>query len=400
MTTTIAQHVRVSYDFPVIFTRDALDISNPVLASTLGRAGPGPHRMVFVADSGVVQAFPNILMRLSDYCEANFSAITLAQAPLMVPGGEQAKADMQVVNMVLETIFRQGICRQSFVVALGGGAVLDAVGFAAAMAHRGVRLIRMPSTVLAQNDAGVGVKNGINWFGRKNFLGTFAPPFAVINDYALLAGLAPEDRRAGLSEAVKIALIRDADFFQWLWTNRHVLGALEQAPLECSVERCATLHMRHIAQGNDPFEFGSSRPLDFGHWCAHAMEERSGGALGHGAAVAVGVALDSIYSHLTGLIGVADLGRILTVLEDMGFALWHPSLDGLDVSTAVEAFREHLGGELSLSLIQGLGSRIEVDSVDLPRMAQAMENLKKRHGARTAKAPPDAQARRDLQAAQ
>ena len=92
-------------------------------------------------------------------------------------------------------------------VAIGGGAVLDAVGYAAATAHRGVRLIRVPTTVLSQDDSAVGVKNGINAFGKKNFVGSFAPPHAVLNDFDLLRTLQDRDWRAGISEAVKVALL-------------------------------------------------------------------------------------------------------------------------------------------------------------------------------------------------
>src|SRR5207249_9146075 len=101
----------------------------------------------------------------------------------------------------------------SYIIGIGGGTLLDVVGLAAATAHRGVRHVRIPTTTLSQNDSGVGVKNGINAFGKKNFIGAFAPPFAVINDFQLLASLSERDKRAGYVEAVKVALIRDAYFF-------------------------------------------------------------------------------------------------------------------------------------------------------------------------------------------
>ncbi|WP_243438469.1 3-dehydroquinate synthase [Fundidesulfovibrio soli] len=375
MTSTFRESFSVTHGYPVVFTRQALDPANPALRDAVAQAGPGPHKLAAVLDDGPVRAFPGLIGRFKDYVRHHRETIALAGDPLVVRGGEQAKDGMDLVHQVLELIVQRGLCRQSFVAVLGGGAVLDAVGFAAATAHRGVRLIRLPSTTLAQNDAGVGVKNGINWFGRKNLLGAFAPPYAVINDFSLLDGLAPAERRTGLSEAVKVALIRDRAFFERLFQLRHSLGALESNAVEEAVERCAVLHLEHIAGAGDPFELGSSRPLDFGHWSAHALEELSGWTLSHGDAVGVGVALDSVYSHLAGLLAEADLDDILEVLTDMGFALWSPHLDALDVDAALASFREHLGGELALSLITAPGSRVEVDRVDAGLMRRAIARL-------------------------
>ena len=117
---------------------------------------------------------------------------------------------------VHRAIHEYGIDRHAYVLAVGGGALLDMVGYAAATAHRGVRLVRVPTTVLSQNDSGIGVKNSVNAFGKKNFLGTFAPPFAVFNDFTFLTTLSDRDWRAGISEAIKVALLKDATFFAFL----------------------------------------------------------------------------------------------------------------------------------------------------------------------------------------
>jgi 3-dehydroquinate synthase len=379
MTRTIRQTIAVSYDFPVVFTREALSQANPALKEILARAGEGPHRLAAVLDDGVAGAFPGLGLDLAAYFDRHPVAF-LAAPVLTVPGGERSKAGLTVYQAVLDLIFEARLCRQSFLLVIGGGAVLDAAGFAAATAHRGVRLIRMPSTALGQNDAGVGVKNAVNFFGRKNYLGTFAPPYAVLNDLSLLPGLPERERRAGLAEAVKIALIKDRDFFDRLYQDRLALRRLQAGPVEYSIERCAELHLEHIATSGDPFEFGSSRPLDFGHWSAHALEEATSGRLGHGCAVAIGVALDSQYSHLAGLLPGSDLERILTIIGDLGFPLWTPELAAMDMESALEAFREHLGGKLFLSLLTGIGSRVEVSDVDFGLMRAASATLGERFG--------------------
>jgi 3-dehydroquinate synthase len=233
----------------------------------------------------------------------------------------------------------------------------------------------MPTTVLAQNDAGVGVKNGINSLGRKNFLGTFAPPFAVINDFTFLDTLPARQLRAGMAEAVKVALIKDRSFFDNLYNNRSSLACFNQQELEEMIYNCAALHMHHIGTQGDPFELGSARPLDFGHWSAHKLEEITGGLLNHGEAVSIGMALDSLYSVHADLLEENSLQRIFTLLTDLGLPLYHPSLDILDIPGALEEFREHLGGKLAITLLTGLGSKKEVNWIDTALMKRCIGEL-------------------------
>ena len=115
--------------------------------------------------------------------------------------------------------------------------------------------------MLSQNDSGVDVKNGVNLKGSQNFVGTFAPPFAVLNDLDFIADLPPREKIAGMAEAVKVALIRDASFFSWLERNVDALTLFEPAAMSTMIQRCAEIHMHQIAHGGDPFESGSARPL-------------------------------------------------------------------------------------------------------------------------------------------
>ena len=381
MDTSLSQRIALSFAFPVVFTRAAFAPANPALVEVFGRAEAGPHRLAVVVDGGLTRADPGLIDRLETYVAAHGQRLQLGAPPLVVAGGERAKADFAVVQAVWELLFEARLCRQSFVVAVGGGAVLDAVGLAAATAHRGVRLVRLPSTVLAQNDAGIGVKNGINAFGRKNFLGTFAPPYAVVNDLDLLASLPPREARAGLAEAVKVGLVRDGAFFARLVALAPRLAVLEPEAVAEAVTRCAALHLEHIAGGGDPFELGSARPLDFGHWAAHALEEATRGELRHGEAVAVGMALDCVYARDVGLFPAADCQAVLDLLTALGLAVWHPALAGLDMAGAMEAFREHLGGRLHLTLPTGRGTRVEVLAVDPVRLQAARDTLARQYGA-------------------
>jgi 3-dehydroquinate synthase len=360
---TVVQRVQVTLEYPVVFTRDAFAASNPALADVVGRREPARrHRVIAIADRNVVAAHPAIGSELAAYAAHRAERLDLIAPLEIIPGGEAAK-DAGVLDGVLRTLAGMRVDRHAFVLAIGGGAVLDVVGYAAATLHRGVRLIRMPTTVLAQNDAGIGIKNGINAFRAKNMLGTFAPPFAVINDSRFLATLDARDRAAGMAEAVKVALIRDAAFFDWLVAQRAALAAFEPRAVEILIRRCAELHLAHIAGGGDPFEQGSARPLDFGHWAAHKLELLTGHALRHGEAVAIGMALDARYSVEAGLLGEADHRAIVELLTALRLPTWHDALRSRELLDGLAEFREHLGGELCITLLAGIGRGVDARDV-------------------------------------
>ncbi|MDO3385865.1 3-dehydroquinate synthase [Gilvimarinus sp. SDUM040013] len=371
----IDQSFVMNYSFPVCFDRDTLAPESTVLTDIVSRAGVGPHRVLPVIDKNVLEAHPDLVERLQFYADVHNEVIELIEPPLIVRGGEISKSDPVEVDEFYQRTQTQNIDRHSFALVIGGGAVVDAIGYAAATAHRGIRLIRMPTTVLAQNDAGIGVKNAINYRGRKNYLGTFAAPFAVINDFDFLNTLPPRDRVSGIAEAIKVALIRDGEFFTWLHKNRSALADFSQQETEYMITRCAELHLNHIRSSGDPFEQGSARPLDFGHWCAHRLEEISASELRHGEAVAIGIALDSIYSFLKGMIELPTLNRIRETLEGVGFNLTHRALESLDIHKALEDFREHLGGKLCITLLTQAGAAIEVNEIDHKAMETCRQHL-------------------------
>lgn len=387
----LEQRFNIQYAFPVYFIRDVFHQKEQLLASLLLDAGKRRHKILCIIDSGVTQQYPTLCRRIEDYAATHSAVMQLCGTIRTISGGEICKSQPAVIESIIGNIHAHHLCRQSFVLAIGGGAVLDAVGYAAAIAHRGLRLIRMPTTVLAQNDAGIGVKNGINALGRKNFLGTFAPPFSVINDFAFLDSLPPRQLRAGMAEAVKVALIKDNAFFNYLYEKRYSLAAFDRRSVEKMIYQCAALHMHHIGTQGDPFEFGSARPLDFGHWSAHKLEEMTGSMLNHGEAVSVGMALDSLYSCHSGMIGRDDLQRIFSLLTDLGLPLYHPALTVLDISAALDEFQEHLGGERAITLLTGIGDKKEVNRIDPHLMKRCIEELSLRFSGRStvADAAPD-----------
>ena len=303
---------------------------------------------------------------------------------VVVPGGEAVKNQHDCVEHMLKDLSARSIDRQSFAIAIGGGAVLDAVGFAAAIFHRGVRHIRCPTTVLAQDDSGVGVKNAINAFGLKNLLGTFAPPFAVINDFGFprhAAGARQARRHGGGREG---RADPRCGFLPLARARGRRAGALS-APnaLDTLVRRCAKLHMHQIAHGGDPFETGSARPLDYGHWSAHKLEGLTRNALRHGEAVAIGIALDARYSVLAGLLQEGDdAARAPAACASRFHALGRcAGPDGREadrrrVISGLADFQEHSGGELTITLLEGIGRGIEVHVMDHALIEQSIRWLK------------------------
>ncbi|QNT68197.1 3-dehydroquinate synthase [Defluviicoccus vanus] len=381
----------VPLDFPVHFTNDALHLTNRLLCDAIARREPGRrHRLCCIIDAGVASAWPSLPARLAAYMDAHHTRLHLVAPPMVIPGGEACKNDPPLLQEILGTLQRCRIDRHAFVLAIGGGAVLDLVGFAAAITHRGVRLVRMPTTVLGQNDAGIGVKNAVNAFGCKNYLGTFAPPWAVINDLDFIETLDTRDKIAGIAEAVKVALIRDGVFFQWLETNACQLSRFARPSMATMIRGCAELHLRHIAGGGDPFESGSARPLDYGHWAAHKLETLSGHTLRHGEAVAINIALDTRYATVKGLLAAAVAERVYALLETVGFCLWHPALaernsDGrLSVLNGLREFQEHLGGELSIPLLSAIGTSVDVEHIDEAAVVECIAWLQQRDAGRCA----------------
>lgn len=371
----------VSYNYPTIFTSQAFDTDNDTLVTTLQRLNEGRrHRVVFYIDAAL--ATPQLISQIEAYCAAHSNVINLAAPVKSVAGGFEIKNNPEFIIATLKELGELHIDRQSFVVVIGGGSVIDAVGLAVALLHRGARLIRMPTTVLGQDDAGVGVKNGIDFNGQKNFMGCFAPPFAVINDVSFLATLGDEDWFGGFAEAIKVSIIRDGSFFEQLEQAAPAICARDISVAEGIIRRSAELHLRQISKGGDPFEFGSARPLDFGHWAAHRLEVISNHELGHGYAVSIGIALDTIYAQKLGLITEQECKRIIKLLRALNLPIYSKWLEArneqgeLLVIKGAEDFREHLGGILNITLPTSIGTAIEVHELDTSKVAESIQELR------------------------
>jgi 3-dehydroquinate synthase len=359
------------------FTEDALGRDSEVLLDVLTPSGEALPRVQFWVDQAVALANPDLLERIERFQRLHSDRIRPAGNIQLVVGGEAVKNDIHILERMVKCFNAADLDRRSYVVVIGGGAVLDAVGFAVAIAHRGLRLVRLPTTTLAQADSGVGVKNGVNLFQKKNWLGSFAVPWAVVNDAALLDTLGPRDFRCGFSEAVKVSLLKDRKLFEHICEVAPRIAGRDREAAGSVIRASAEWHLRHITQGGDPFEMLEARPLDYGHWSAHKLEPMSDFALRHGEAVAIGVAIDTVYSSLVHGLPERDAESVLTCLTDLGFSLDHPLLaDTETLFGGLEEFRQHLGGRLTLTMLERVGSAIDVHTVERSAMLEAIHRVR------------------------
>ncbi|MBY5957221.1 3-dehydroquinate synthase [Membranicola marinus] len=370
----------VPYQYEIHFTSDLFAIENPLVREYFSQhkklKGQKP-KVLFMIDQGVVDHHPDLSTRIGLYFDT-VDGVECINKKYIFPGGEQVKNSRKDQDAMLQAIDEHGIDRHSYVIGIGGGALLDAVGYAAAISHRGVRHIRVPTTVLSQNDSGIGVKNGINYFNKKNYLGSFTPPEAVWNDLDFLSTLSDRDKRSGLSEAVKVALIKDRQFFEWLEEYSKSLNSFDEEALQESIIVCARLHLNHITTSGDPFERGSARPLDFGHWAAHKLEHLTDYEIRHGEAVAVGIVLDTVYSYLMGYIDENSMNRVVSLFDQLGFNEYFDYLrhyESKALLQGLEEFREHLGGKLTVTLIDRIGHGFEVHEIDTEKMKMALKRI-------------------------
>lgn len=378
-----SQSLDISFAVPQTFrfrmTRDVLGGDSAALLDLLEPSGDERPRVMVFADASLPRADQDFLRRLHELLDGAADRIHLVEEPRVVGGGEPCKNDPALVDGLLEHFNEHQLDRRSYVVVFGGGAVLDTVGYAASIAHRGIRLVRLPTTTLAQADSGVGVKNAVNWFGKKNWKGTFSVPWGVINDQHLLKTLPDREFLSGFSEVVKVSLLKSKEIFLRVERDADDIRQRLDPATTSAIHQSVSLHLRHITGGGDPFEMLEARPLDFGHWSAHRLEPLTDYQIRHGEAVSIGVAIDTLYSRNVLGFPAADADRVLNCLQALGLPVGHKLLSQPEILLeGLEEFRQHLGGRLTLTLLKSIGRPINQHEVDLPAMRDAIDEAAQR----------------------
>ena len=376
MTDSVDIDFSVPFSHKLRFTDDLFGAEEHVLLDLLQPSETRKPRVQFWVEEAVSATNPHLKQRIASFQSNHADKLISAGNIQSVIGGEPVKNDIHILESMLKVINHADLDRRSYIVVVGGGAVLDAVGFAAAIAHRGIRLIRIPTTTLAQGDSGIGVKNAVNLFEKKNWLGSFAVPWGVINDSTLLKTLPDRDFIAGFSEAVKVALLKDREFFDSIVASASGLRSRDMSVADPVIRQSAIWHLKHITEGGDPFEALEARPLDYGHWSAHKMESMSNFRLRHGEAVAIGVAIDTVYSTLKHGLPTSVAESVLTFFAELGFDLFDSCLQDTSVLfDGLEEFRQHLGGRLTVTMLESVGRPINVHEIDHDAMGEAIATV-------------------------
>jgi 3-dehydroquinate synthase len=272
-------------------------------------------------------------------------------------GGESQKEVNQLVNL-WEFFVEQKLDRRSLVVTVGGGATSDLVGFAAGTYMRGVAFLHVPSTLLAQVDASIGGKAGINFQGVKNLIGSIAQPVGIIIDIDALATLPERELRSGFAEIVKHGLIADRDYFDNVtsrdcghWTPDEMVGLVHRS---CEIKK-------RVVE-SDEMERGPRKTLNFGHSIGHAIESFAlvhGPALTHGEAISIGMYGEAYISYRIGKISAADLSTIDAGLKTAGLLSRLPfAIPTSELRALVAKDKKNVGGEVKWSLLERIGTAI------------------------------------------
>ena len=288
-----------------------------------------------------------------------------AHGVCVLPGGEEQKT-LGNVAIIIDALVAARLNRDGMVLALGGGVIGDVAGFAAASYQRGIAIVQLPTTLLAQVDSSVGGKTGVNHPGGKNLIGAFHQPAAVITDTDTLSTLPDRQLRAGLTEIIKAALVADAGFFGWLEANVARVLRHDAATLEEAIRRACEIKAAIVA--TDEREQGRRALLNLGHTFGHAIEAGAGyGQVLHGEAVAAGLVLAAELSARTGRIGGGEALRVRELLLAAGLPVDPPRLGRDRMLDLMGMDKKVKGGELRLVLLDGIG--LATVTADYPRDA-------------------------------
>ncbi|GGU32462.1 sedoheptulose 7-phosphate cyclase [Streptomyces violascens] len=355
-------------DYSVSMVRGLLDLENSTLARACGGGMGKSFRCLLVIDAAVDQLYRE---QFAEY----FERWQIEAHWQVVQGDEDAKYLEQAVR-VTEAMSRMGILRRAEkVVAVGGGVVLDIVGFAASMYRRGVPYIRVPTTLVGQIDAGIGVKTGINYGHHKNRLGAYFAPELALIDPDFLRTIDPRHVANGLAEIIKMALVKDAALFDLLEAT---VGTITPETLATCGSALSEVLSRAISGMLDELEPNLweqvlERSVDYGHTFSPSLELRADPPLLHGEAVAVDMAICVALAHLRGHLSRHDTDRALKLLQGFQLPITHPIFTRDLLEEALADAVKHRDGLQRVPLTRGIGSVVFANDLTTEELGRALE---------------------------
>jgi len=288
---------------------------------------------------------------------------------LMVADGEGHKS-LDVAGGLYNELTAVYAERATPILALGGGVIGDLAGFVAATYLRGVPLVQIPTTLLAQVDSSIGGKVAVNHGKLKNKIGAFYQPRLVLSDTAVLKTLPPLEFANGMAEVIKSAVIRDRDFFAFIETNIGKIREMDEAVLEEVVFRSAGIKARVVEQDED--DLGLRNILNFGHTIGHAIETVSDFGVEHGQAVAMGMAAAAEIAHRIGIFKESELMRLKSVIESVNLPIDMPQLDTKKLIAAMQHDKKIVGGKVRFVLPRAIGDVFVTNEVDLSLVKEVL----------------------------
>ncbi|MFH1799581.1 MAG: inositol monophosphatase family protein [Candidatus Omnitrophota bacterium] len=349
------------------YTEGAFDLDNRVLANVLeGR------NVIFVVEKAVAD---KVLEPLKRYLQHYHMEGRCKGEIQVLDGGEKIKSAEQVKSLT-DYAQERNLDRNGVFVVVGGGAIMDMVGMVANQFRRGVRYVRIPTTLLGQVDAAVGVKVGIDYRTAKNFLGAFYPPFATITDTRFLETLPERQIQGGIAEIIKVALISNTSLFEVL--EKYGTAFIRDMPRDAKwtfIKDAAVELLKHLQM--DFFEHNLMRHVDFGHVLAHKFESMTNYELTHGEAVAIDILMSAFIAHARGMLSDKDFRRILSLHIKLKLPFYHPALNPDRAWEGLEDAKAHKGGRLMMVVPIGIGRTAFVDSLRRDELDAALDFLRR-----------------------
>jgi len=320
------------------------------------------NKLIIITNPVVKQLYGEVL-------EQNLSEAGFRVRMLLVPDGEKQKS-LETAGRLYHELSDSYAERTTPILALGGGVIGDLAGFVAATYLRGVPLVQIPTTLLAQGDSSIGGKVAVNHDQMKNKIGAFYQPRLVISDVSTLRTLPPKELSNGLAEVIKSAAIRDKKFFTYLEENLDEIKSLDVRHLEEMVFQTAKIKVEVVA--TDERDLGLRNILNYGHTVGHAIESAADFRMGHGESVAIGMLAAARISNRLGILDISEVTRLENLIKKANLATEMPDLDLNRVTQAMSHDKKVVGGKIRFVLLKAIGDAFITDEVDPPLVEQVL----------------------------
>lgn len=337
------------------------------LASVIKKQVAFEHKVCVVSDSSVAEYYLGTVTDITAECVSNVTSFVF-------PAGEKSK-NLSVVEDLYEHLIKEKFDRKDILIALGGGVVGDLTGFAASTYLRGIKVIQLPTTLLAMVDSSVGGKTGVDFRGYKNMVGAFHQPSAVYMNLSTLNTLTEKQYYSGFGEIIKHGLIKDTEYYSYIEKHLSGLNSRNIDVLEEVVS--GSCNIKRMVVENDPMEKGERALLNFGHTLGHAIEKLMNFSLLHGECVSLGMVAAGYISMKRNMISESDFNSIINMLKTLNLPV---SISGLSIDNIIETSKSDKkmdAGKIKFILLDTLGNAIIRKDVTDDEMREALSVILK-----------------------